>query len=139
MLRGHIVCWFGGRRQVARPLCNKCRDCAASEARRQTPPVGLCHKPRGSDGSLPERGAWCEPRTRASTGPLLGQGPGIPCPKILGPGGDLSDPTQKGLGSFSEVCLSCTGSAASHVAGPDPLHVSGAHPFPLATWRPQGS
>jgi hypothetical protein len=136
MPRGHIVRRLGGRRRVLSAI-------NAETARPQRPDVRLrrsayvtSHKPRGSSGSLPERGAWCNPRTRASTGPLPGRGPGIPCPRILGPGGDLSDPTRKGLGSFSEVRPLCTGSGASHVAGPDLLHVSGACFCPLAAWRP---
>jgi hypothetical protein len=56
MLRGHIACQRD--RQAARPLCNKCRGSAA-----QRPYVRLCplayvtsDSPRGSIGSLPERG-----------------------------------------------------------------------------------
>jgi hypothetical protein len=57
MLKGHIACQRG--RQVARLLCNKCRDSAA-----QRPYVRLCPlayvtgaRPRGSNGLPLERGA----------------------------------------------------------------------------------
>jgi hypothetical protein len=46
------------------------------------------HKPRGSSGSLPERGARGKAWTRVVPGPLLGQGPGIPCPRTPGLGND---------------------------------------------------
>jgi hypothetical protein len=81
MLRGHIACQQGG--QAARPLRNKCRDRAA-----QRPYVRLCllayvtgNKPRGSIGSLPERGTQAhriKPGHVSVPDPCLGQG--IPCP-----------------------------------------------------------
>jgi hypothetical protein len=49
------------------------------------------------------------------------------------------DPTRRGLGSFSEVRPSCTGFGAFHVAGPDPLHVSGARPFPWPCGDPKAA
>jgi hypothetical protein len=100
MSRGHIVRWPGGRQRVLSAI-------NAETVRPQRPDVKLrrsayvtSHKPRGSSRSLPEREAWCNPRTRASTGPLPGRGPGIACPRILGPGGDLSGPHTEGYGIF---------------------------------------
>jgi hypothetical protein len=97
---GHIVRRLGGRRCVLSAI-------NAETARPQWPDVRLrlsayvmSHKPRDSSGSLSEQGAWCNPRTRASTGPLPGRGLGIPCPRILGPGGDLSGPHTEGSGIF---------------------------------------
>jgi hypothetical protein len=81
MLRGHIACQQGG--QVACPFRNKCRDRVA-----QRPYVRLCplayvtgNKPRGSIGSLPERGAQVHrirPGHVAVLDPCLHLG--IPCP-----------------------------------------------------------
>jgi hypothetical protein len=49
------------------------------------------------------------------------------------------DPTWKAPKSASEVRLSCTGSGAFHVVGPDPLRVSGARPFPWPRGDPKAA
>jgi hypothetical protein len=82
---------------------------------------------------------WRKPRTRVSTGPLPGQGPGIPSPGSQDPLVVRPDPTREGLGFVSEVRPSCPGSGAFHVAGPDPLRVSGARPFPWPRGDPKAT
>jgi hypothetical protein len=131
MPRGHIVRRLGGRRRVLSAI-------NAETARPQWPDVRLrrsayvmSHKPRGSSGSLSKRGAWCKPRTRASTGPLPGRGPGIPCPRILGPGGDRSEPHTEGSG----ILLG----GAFNVVGLDLLRVSGARLFPWPRGDPKAA
>jgi hypothetical protein len=84
MLRGHIACQQGG--QVARPLCNKCRDCAAQRPYVRLLPLAYVtgNNPRGSIGSPPERGAQAhriKPGHVSVPDPCLGQG--IPCPGTL--------------------------------------------------------
>jgi hypothetical protein len=138
MPSGHIVRWLGGRRRVLSAI-------NAETARPQWPDVRLrrsayvmSHKPRGSIGSLSEWGAWCKPRTRASTGPLPGRGPGIPCPRILGPGGDLSRPPHGRVWDLSRRSaryargpVLSTWQARTYCVYPE-------HAFSLGHWRPQG-
>jgi hypothetical protein len=131
MPRGHIHRWLCGRRRVLSAI-------NAVAARLEWPDVRLLplahvmgHTPCGSSGSPPwGGGARCKPRTRASLGPLPGQGPGISSPRIRDPVANRPDLTPKGPGSVPEVRSLCTGSGAFHVAGPDLLRTSGAHPFP---------
>jgi hypothetical protein len=54
MLKGHIACQQGGK--AARPLRNECRDRVAYVRLRPLAYV-TGYKPRGSNGSLPGRGA----------------------------------------------------------------------------------
>jgi hypothetical protein len=80
MLREHIACQQGG--QAACPLRNKCRDCAAQRPYVRLRPLAyvMGNKPRGSIGSLPERGAQAhgiKPGHVSVPDPCLGQG--IPC------------------------------------------------------------
>jgi hypothetical protein len=74
MLRGHVARQRGGRRRVLSAI-------NAEAARHYGPyvrPSPLAyvtgHGPRGSSGSLPERGAQGRAWTRVSTGPLLKPG-----------------------------------------------------------------
>jgi hypothetical protein len=81
MLRRHIACQQGG--QAARPLRNKCRDRAAQRPYVRLRPLSYItgNKPRGSIGSLPERGVQVhriKPGHVSVLYPSLGQG--IPCP-----------------------------------------------------------
>jgi hypothetical protein len=80
MLRRHIACQQGG--QAARPLHNKCRDRAAQRPYVRLRPLAYVtgNKPRGSIGSLPERGAQAHRIKHGHVSvpdPCLGQG--IPC------------------------------------------------------------
>jgi hypothetical protein len=135
MPRGHIVRWLGSRRRVLSAI----NAVAAWPDVRLLPSAYVMgHKPCGSSGSLPWWGARCKLRTRASTRPLLGQGPGISCPRVRDPVVNRPDLTRKGPGSVPEARSPCTGSGASHVAGPDLLRTSGAHPFPWSHGDPQG-
>ena len=56
MLRGHIACQQGG--QAAHLFCNKCRDLVAQRPYVRLHPLAYVtgSRPRGSIGSLPERG-----------------------------------------------------------------------------------
>jgi hypothetical protein len=134
MPRGHIVCWLGGRRRVLSAI-------NAETTRLQWPDVRLhllsyvmFHKPCGSNGSLPERGARCELRTRASTGPLPGQGPGIPCPRIPRSGGDLSGPYLEGSGIFLRGPPVMLGVRCFLRSRSGPTACIWSTPFPFATW-----
>jgi hypothetical protein len=135
---GHIIRRLGGRRRVLSAI-------NAETARPQWPDVRLrrsayvmSHKPRGSSGSLSERGAWCKPRTRANTGPLPGRGPSIPCPRILGPGGYLSGPHTEGSGILLGGPLVMHGVRCFPRGRPGPTACIRSTLFPLAVWRPQG-
>jgi hypothetical protein len=82
MLRGHIACQQG--RQAARSLCNKCRARAVQRPYVRLHPLAYVtgNKPRGSIGSLPERGAqahWIKPGHVSV--PDLCLGHGVPCPE----------------------------------------------------------
>jgi hypothetical protein len=138
MLRGHIVRQLGGKRHVLSAI-------NAETARPQWPDVRLrwsayvmSHKPCGSSRFLSERGAWCDPRTHASTGPLPGRGLGIPCPRILGPSDDLSGPHTKGSWIFLAGPPAMHGVRCFPRGRPGPTTCVRSTLFPLAAWRPQG-
>jgi hypothetical protein len=78
-LSGHVTI----NAEAARPLQNKCRDRAAYKPYVRLRPLAYFtgNKPRGSIGSLPERGAQAhmiKPGHASVPDPCLGQG--IPCP-----------------------------------------------------------
>jgi hypothetical protein len=137
--KGHIVRRLGGRRRVLSAI-------NAETVRPQWPDVILrrsayvmSHKPRGSSGSLSKRGAWCNPRTRASTRPLPGRGPGIPCLRILRPGGDLSGPHMEGPGIFLGGPPIMHGVRCLPRGRPGPTACIRSTLFPLAAWRPKAA
>jgi hypothetical protein len=139
MLRGHIPRWLCGRRRVLFAINAAAAWLQWPDVRPLSSAHVMGHKPCGSSGSLPwGGGALRKPRTRASTGPLPGQDPGISCPRIRDPMVNCPDLTLKGPGCVPGVRSSCTGSGAFHVVGLDPLRTSGAHPSPWPHGDPQG-
>jgi hypothetical protein len=139
MPRGHIPRWLSGRRRVLSAINAAAARLQWSDVRLLSLAYIMGHQPCGSSGSPPwGGGALCKPRTRASTGPLPGQDLSISCPKIRDPVVNRPDLTLKGRGSIPEVRSSCAGSGAFHVAGPDLLRTSGAHPSPWPLGDPQG-
>jgi hypothetical protein len=96
MLKGHIACQRGS--QTARPFHNKCRGSVAQRLYVRPIPHAYVMQSRPLDctRSPPDQGIGtlrgqvrtklgldtCRSRTPS------GQGPGIPCPRIPGPGGD---------------------------------------------------
>jgi hypothetical protein len=111
MSRGHIVRQLGGRRRVLSAINAVTVRLYGPDVRLRPLAYVTGHKPRGSNGSLPERGAQRKAWTRASTGPSLM--PGFPRPGTLlrpgpyseGPGTHPRDPACL-LGSPR---LACTG------------------------------
>jgi hypothetical protein len=138
MPRGHIVRWLGGRRRVLSAINTETARLQWPDVRLRLLAYVMCHKPRGSSGSLPERGARCELRTRASTGPLPGPGSGIPCPRIPGPGGDLSGPYSEGSAIFLRGPPVMLGVRCFPRSRSRPTACIWSMPFPFAMWRPQG-
>jgi hypothetical protein len=138
MSRGHIIRRLGGRRRVLSAINAKTARPQWPDVRLRRSAYVMSHKPRGSSGSLSERGAWCNPRIRANTRPLPERGPGIPCPRILGPGGDLSGPHTEGSGIFLGGPPVMHGVRCFRRGRPGPTACIRSMLFPLAIWRPQG-
>jgi hypothetical protein len=135
MPRGHIVRQPGGRRHVLFAINAETARPRWPDVRLRRSAYVMSHKPRGSGGSLSKWGAWCKPRTRASTEPLLGRGPGIPCPRILGPGGDLSGPHTEVSGIFLGGPPVTHGVRCFPRGRPGPTACIRSTLFPLAAWR----
>jgi hypothetical protein len=155
MPRRHITCQWNG--QAARLIRNKCRGRAAQRPYVRLRPVAYVtgSRPRGSNGSPPERGAeahtvwsrhvstpdpawpWLRPRYS------LSQNPGTLLWVARTPHRGVQDPSQ-GSGSRpwrswtlprGPVCI-CRGPTLSY-GGPDPLLIPWGILSSLATWRPR--
>jgi hypothetical protein len=140
MLRGHVVCQRGGRRRVFSTI-------NAEAARRYGPrvrPSPLAyvtgHKPRGSNGFLPERGAQGKAWTRVSTEPLLkpGSSPSRDLAKartLLG--GTWGLPEGPGVPSWEPRTCMHRG-PVPYCGGLDPMMHPGMYylPLPRGAFRP---
>jgi hypothetical protein len=118
------------RWQATRSLCNKCRDSAALVARCHTPLLWLVPQAMRQQWAT----IWRKPRTRVSTGPLLGQGLGIPSPRVPGPVGGSSGPHSGG----PRICLGgppvMPGVRCFPRSRSGPTACIRSTSFPLATW-----
>jgi hypothetical protein len=140
MLRGHVTRQRGGRRRVLSAI-------NAEAARRYGPRVRsnplayvTSHKPRGSSGFLPERGAQGRAWTRVSTGPLLkpGSSPSRDLAKartLLG--GTWGLPEGPDMPSWEPRTCMHRG-PVSYCGGPDPMMHPGMYylPLPCGAFRP---
>jgi hypothetical protein len=126
----HSSAWW----HATRPLCKKCRDYAAGSAgwlmswatsHATAAGLRLSGEPSASPGHVP------------APDPFQGRVQVFPAPESRDLVVICPDPTRKGPGSLSEVRPSCTGSGAFHIAGSDPLRVSGARPFPWPRGDPR--
>jgi hypothetical protein len=136
MLRGHVVRQRCGRRRVLSAI-------NAEAARRYGPYVRSIplayvtgHGPRGSSGSLPERGAQGRAGTRVSTGPLLKPGSSPSRVRAL-LGGTWGLPEGPDMPSWE--LRTCTHRGpVSYCGGPDPMMHPGMYylSLPRGAFRP---
>jgi hypothetical protein len=153
MPRRHIICQWN--RQVARLIRNKCRGRAAQRPYVRLRPVAYVtgSRPRGSNGSPPERGAeahtvWSEHVSAPDPRLALIKAWVFFVPESRDPVVSGPDPTQRGPGPVPGVRfapvevldltpgsgLYMQGPALSH-GGPDPLFIPWGILSSLATWQ----
>jgi hypothetical protein len=134
MLREHVARQRGGRQCVLSIINAEAARRYGSRVRPNLLAYVMGHKPRGSSGFLPERGAQGRAWTRVSTGPLLksGSSPSRDLAKARSLlGGTWGLPEGPGMPSWEpRTCMHM--GPVSYCGGPDPMMHPGVYYLPCA-------
>jgi hypothetical protein len=137
MLRGHVACQRGGRQRVLSAINTETAWLQRPDVMPRTLAYVTGHKPRGSSGSPPKRGAQGKAWTRVSTRPLLMSGSFLSRDLTVAQtllGGTWGPPEGPGMPSW-ELRTCMYRGPVPLCGGPDPM----MHPGVYYLYLPRGA